>query len=73
MVAQGTIRRGSRCSTSKAFIRPIRLRTNLHIALNTQVARERNRNFISIVFFLFKNIMLNKNQMAIDYRTIIIN
>ncbi|QQP36576.1 Glucose dehydrogenase (FAD_ quinone) [Caligus rogercresseyi] len=32
MLPQGTIRRGSRCSTSKAFLRPIRHRTNLHIA-----------------------------------------
>ncbi|XP_023338867.1 glucose dehydrogenase [FAD, quinone], partial [Eurytemora carolleeae] len=29
MIAQGTIRRGSRCSTAKAFLRPIRDRKNL--------------------------------------------
>ncbi|XP_071448676.1 glucose dehydrogenase [FAD, quinone]-like [Hetaerina americana] len=39
MVAQGTIRRGSRCSTAKAFLRPVRLRKNLHIALNAHVTR----------------------------------
>lgn len=39
MIAQGTIRRGSRCSTSKAFLRPIRLRQNLHIALNSHVTK----------------------------------
>lgn len=39
MVAQGTIRRGSRCSTAKAFLRPIRLRKNIHIALNSHVTR----------------------------------
>lgn len=39
MIAQGTIRRGSRCSTAKAFLRPIRLRRNLHTALNAQVTR----------------------------------
>jgi len=33
MIPQGTIRRGSRCSTSKAFLRPIRHRKNLHIAM----------------------------------------
>lgn len=33
MVAQGTIRKGSRCSTAKAFLRPARLRPNLHIAM----------------------------------------
>lgn len=39
MVAQGTIRRGNRCSTAKAFLRPARLRRNLHVALNSHVTR----------------------------------
>lgn len=39
MIAQGTIRRGSRCSTGKAFLRPARLRTNLNIAMNAHVTR----------------------------------
>lgn len=39
MIAQGTIRRGSRCSTGKAFLRPARLRRNLHTALNSHVTR----------------------------------
>lgn len=39
MIAQGTIRRGSRCSTAKAFIRPVRLRKNLHVALNSHVIK----------------------------------
>lgn len=39
MIAQGTIRRGSRCSTAKAFIRPVRLRKNLHVAMNAQVTK----------------------------------
>src|SRR5690349_12505347 len=39
MIAQGTIRRGSRCSTAKAFIRPARLRDNLHIALFSHVTK----------------------------------
>ncbi|XP_014203584.1 glucose dehydrogenase [FAD, quinone] [Copidosoma floridanum] len=39
MIAQGTIRRGSRCSTAKAFLRPARLRKNLHIAMNSHVTK----------------------------------
>lgn len=39
MVPQGTIRNGSRCSTAKAFLRPARLRKNLHVILNTLVTR----------------------------------
>lgn len=39
MIAQGTIRRGSRCSTAKAFLRPVRLRKNLHVAMNAHVTR----------------------------------
>ncbi|XP_068086573.1 glucose dehydrogenase [FAD, quinone] [Anabrus simplex] len=39
MIAQGTIRRGSRCSTGKAFLRPARLRKNLHVAMHSQVTR----------------------------------
>ncbi|XP_028134082.1 glucose dehydrogenase [FAD, quinone]-like [Diabrotica virgifera virgifera] len=39
MIAQGTIRRGSRCSTAKAFLRPVKLRKNIHIALNAHVTR----------------------------------
>lgn len=39
MIPQGTIRRGSRCSTAKAFLRPIRLRKNLHISMNSHVVK----------------------------------
>ncbi|XP_015180324.1 PREDICTED: glucose dehydrogenase [FAD, quinone] [Polistes dominula] len=39
MIAQGTIRRGSRCSSAKAFLRPVRLRKNLHVALNSHVTK----------------------------------
>lgn len=39
MIAQGTIRRGSRCSTGKAFLRPARLRKNLNVAMHAQVTR----------------------------------
>lgn len=39
MLTQATIRRGSRCSTSKAFLRPVRLRSNLHIAMHAHATR----------------------------------
>ncbi|KXJ73582.1 hypothetical protein RP20_CCG015524 [Aedes albopictus] len=39
MIAQGTIRRGGRCSTGKAFLRPARLRPNLHVAMYSHVTR----------------------------------
>jgi len=39
MVAQGTLRRGSRCSSSKAFLRPVRLRKNIHVGLNAHVTK----------------------------------
>jgi len=39
MIPQGTIRRGARCSTSKAFLRPARLRKNLHVVINAHVTR----------------------------------
>ncbi|XP_031838213.1 glucose dehydrogenase [FAD, quinone] [Nomia melanderi] len=39
MLTQATIRRGSRCSTAKAFLRPIKNRENLHIAMNAQALR----------------------------------
>ncbi|XP_067637858.1 glucose dehydrogenase [FAD, quinone] [Eurosta solidaginis] len=39
MIAQGTIRRGSRCSTAKAFLRPIRLRKNFHLTMNSHVTK----------------------------------
>ncbi|XP_032795330.2 glucose dehydrogenase [FAD, quinone] isoform X1 [Daphnia magna] len=34
---QGTIRRGTRCSTAKAFLRPVRSRNNLHISMHSHV------------------------------------
>ncbi|KOX71153.1 Glucose dehydrogenase [acceptor] [Melipona quadrifasciata] len=39
MVAQGTIRHGSRCSTAKAFLRPAKSRKNLHVALEAHVTK----------------------------------
>lgn len=39
MFPQGTVRRGRRCSTSKAFLRPVRHRKNLHISKNSHVLK----------------------------------
>ncbi|KAJ8917312.1 hypothetical protein NQ315_002330 [Exocentrus adspersus] len=39
MLAQGTMRRGGRCSTAKAFLRPVRNRPNLHVAMHSQVTK----------------------------------
>ncbi|KAL1461600.1 hypothetical protein WDU94_013480 [Cyamophila willieti] len=36
---QYTMRRGTRCSTAKAFLSPIKARKNLHVSLNSQVTR----------------------------------
>ncbi len=37
--AQTTTRNGSRCSTAKAFLRPVRDRRNLHVAMRAQVTQ----------------------------------
>ncbi|XP_012061306.1 PREDICTED: glucose dehydrogenase [FAD, quinone] [Atta cephalotes] len=39
MIAQGTIRRGSRCSSAKAFLRPARFRKNLHVAMHAHATK----------------------------------
>lgn len=39
MLTQATLRRGTRCSTSKAFLRPVRLRQNLDILMRSQTTK----------------------------------
>ncbi|KAF6204266.1 hypothetical protein GE061_002606 [Apolygus lucorum] len=39
MLAQGTLRNGSRCSTAKAFLQPAKNRKNLHISKNSHVTK----------------------------------
>ncbi|XP_053645778.1 glucose dehydrogenase [FAD, quinone]-like isoform X4 [Cherax quadricarinatus] len=39
MTPHGLIRRGARCSNAKAFLRPVRRRPNLHVALNTMALK----------------------------------
>ncbi|XP_018787280.1 PREDICTED: glucose dehydrogenase [FAD, quinone] [Bactrocera latifrons] len=53
MLTQSTIRRGSRCSTGKAFIRPVRLRKNLDVLLHahaTKVLIDKNKRAIGVEF-----------------------
>lgn len=69
-IPQGTTRRGSRCSTSKAFLRPIRKRKNLHILTFAYVNR--------IIFSGKKAIGLNfdrfgSNEAVLAKREIIIS
>ena len=39
MRIQSTTRSGARCSTAKAFLRPVRHRSNLHISMNSRVLK----------------------------------
>ncbi|XP_026678731.1 glucose dehydrogenase [FAD, quinone] [Diaphorina citri] len=54
MVAQGTVRNGARCSTSKAFLQPVKTRPNLHISLHSHVTKvlidPKNRMAIGVEF-----------------------
>ncbi|KAF6217158.1 hypothetical protein GE061_001512 [Apolygus lucorum] len=53
MIAQGTIRRGSRCSTTKAFLRPVKNRKNLHIAMGAHVTKiliDKNKRAYGVQF-----------------------
>ena len=53
MIPQGTIRRSRRCSTAKAFLRPVRHRSNLHISMRSQVLKvliDSNKNAYGVQF-----------------------
>ena len=39
MLVQATNRRGHRCSTAKAFLRPIRHRSNLYVSMHSRVLK----------------------------------
>lgn len=39
MLTQATLRRGSRCSTSKAFLRPVRMRKNFDVIMYSQATK----------------------------------
>lgn len=52
---QFTMRRGTRCSTAKAFLRPVRLRQNLHVSLFSHVTKvlidRENKRAYGVEFF----------------------
>jgi choline dehydrogenase len=53
MLLQATMRRNTRCSTSKAFIRPIKNRPNLHITMHAQVTKiliDKNKRAYGVEF-----------------------
>lgn len=54
---QFTMRRGSRCSDAKAFLRPVRLRKNLHVALFSHVTKvifdEQSRRALGVEFIRY--------------------
>lgn len=53
MITQSTLRRGSRCSTAKAFIRPVRSRPNLDVVLHAEVTRlifDKNKRAVGVEF-----------------------
>lgn len=53
MLLQATMRRGTRCSTAKAFIRPVRNRPNLHVAMHAQATKiliDKNRRAYGVEF-----------------------
>ncbi|CAA3006459.1 glucose dehydrogenase [FAD, quinone]-like [Olea europaea subsp. europaea] len=55
-IPQGTIRRGSRCSTSKAFLQPARSRPNLHVvtfAYVTRILFNEHRRAVGVQFERF--------------------
>ena len=56
MIPQGTIRRGARCSTAKAFLRPARKRKNLDVvtfAHVTKILFNKNKRAIGVKFKRF--------------------
>lgn len=55
-IPQGTIRRGARCSTAKAFLRPVRKRPNLHVltfAYATRILFNDHKKAIGVQFDRF--------------------
>ena len=71
MIPQGTIRRGARCSTSKAFLRPVRDRPNLHIvtfAYVTRILFDHRKRAIGVQFdrFTVTNVVFARREIIIS-------
>ncbi|KAI1307963.1 Glucose dehydrogenase -like protein [Halotydeus destructor] len=57
MLPQGTLRRGARCSTAKAYLRPARKRPNLHVvtfAHVTKIVFDKHKRAIGVNFVRFQ-------------------
>lgn len=71
MFLQATMRRGSRCSTSKAFLRPVRNRKNLDITIKAQATRiliDKNKRAYGVEF-----IKDNKRQIVLAKKEVILS
>uniref|UniRef100_T1ILS9 Glucose-methanol-choline oxidoreductase N-terminal domain-containing protein n=1 Tax=Strigamia maritima TaxID=126957 RepID=T1ILS9_STRMM len=52
-IAPGTLRKGARCSTAKAFIRPANSRKNLYVSLKshaTKILFDKNKRAVGVVY-----------------------
>lgn len=70
-IPQGTIRRGARCSTSKAFLRPARKRPNLHVltfAYATRILFNDFKKAIGVQFdrFSLTHVVYARNEIIIS-------
>lgn len=71
MFLQATMRRGSRCSTSKAFLRPVRNRKNLDITIKAQATKiliDKNKRAYGVEF-----IKDNKRQVVLAKKEVILS
>ncbi|KAH7644285.1 glucose dehydrogenase [FAD, quinone] [Dermatophagoides farinae] len=71
VIPQGTIRRGARCSTAKAFLSSIRDRSNLHVltfAYVTRVLFNENRRAIGVQFdrFALSHMVMARKEIVIS-------
>lgn len=70
-IPQGTIRRGARCSTAKAFLQPARNRPNLHVvtfAYVTKVLFNEERRAVGVQFerFSLQNVVYARKEIILS-------